>query len=1760
MTKKLLTFLTLLTLFFGVGWADDYVKVTSTADITSGTYLIVYENANVAFDGSLSGSNLDQASNTIPVTILNNKITATSTTNVSAFTIDVTAGTIKSASGYYIGKTSNANGLDQNTTTQYSNTFSIDEYQCAVIKASGGCTLRFNSANDQKRFRYYKSGQQPIQLYKLVSTASTYSITCNSNNTSYGTISASPNPAPEGETVTITATPADDDYRLASLSAYKTNETGTTVTISNNQFTMPAYAVTVDATFEAKTPHAITVNGGGSASPNPAKEGQEVTVTLPDGKMLDSYTATPSVTLTPSGSNYTFTMPNEAVTLNLTLKDKPVQSGRFERITSTDQLEKDARYLLVYEGDASNDPAVMGAISTSNTKYGLSIPESGNYTYSSGIVELNSTTDAKPLILGGNATDGWTFELDGALLNHTGDNNTLTTGTQNTTWTISFEGTGTNKNAVITNRRTDYTRVIRYNATSTQLRFACYKGDNITSMKPVYLYKEVANTTAPALYLIGSDMNSQSGWNISTGPEFAYNSTAKKYSVDVYFDMADRGYFQFADGLSNNNSNWDDITGRYYASSNNGDVPVDSYNNEPMDMDGTHGLYFTQDWSNYSPGKYAFTIPAGLYTIVVDKINWLTYVTQHAVTMTISGSTFFEESVTSTLASNLTNYTGAKIYYTTDGSDPTNSSTRQEYSDPLTITATTTVKAIAILNHIKSAVVEKTFTKTPAAPVITPASCTFSEPFQVTITAEEGATIYYTTDGNDPTSTNGTQYTAPFTVTGATTTVKARAYVGEVYSSVASETYTYSDVQPSTGDFVLVTSADQLVAGNEYIIMSTYTDDWDDAQNVAFGSISSSSGQPASGYTVNGSIGVAGSTVSLDENSSVNVLTLGGATGSWNLQQSDNNYIVLPVSDTKLSVNASPCSLKITIDNDFVANIQNSSTTDTRQLRYYITSDYFRNYLTSQGKTAAVYLYTRASNSVQPPVFTPAAGIYNVDVDVTISCPTSGATIYYTDDNSDPKTSTTRKEYTGEIIVSESTTFKAIAVKGENSSSVVTAAYTISKSTDIETVTLTYSEPFTAGIGKFTINNESGYSPVWSLDGNYGVKGTAYNANTNPTNNAAVSRLVSPIIDMTDATQPELTFAHQINSFFTNASEQCTLWIRETTNGTDGTWIQLPLSFQTPAQNDWSNDYADIDLSAYAGKKVQISFLYSNPVAGTGAGTWEIQHFVVADNSEYRLVNNIAEFLALENGTKAKFKNPVTVLYDYSQYSLNTYQEYIWVKDESGFTQIFLQPSLDGKYGANEYQRAYYENGDVIPAGFIVTKQYYANGGYYQAFSNQATEEDKGGFQEATQKALADPEPFTVAELANLEMSEENIATYNNRYVRVSKLKITSKSGKNFNFTNDQGITTTTVGYNKYSDSGSVLKDGNTSAVVTVPAAGDTYYDVTAILQKWGSVWEIMPITFTPWEEQKVTLRDLCEKGTVNKTYTISNRLQCVYIREGNKLWVKDDNGQSILKKAPAEGDNNYEIGEEAGNKQLDQSLYDQSNWLEVHLADGSADAETFYKHIIKGGAITGTFTNKTNPTMVNVELTSTALENSGTVEYAPNYYCAANFYNGIEGGNQACMGSENHGNFFFMNPKPQEYAMIVWAKYDGNNTFSVPAGEGANEHRFNGEFEVNMSMNSNPTFSPTTGKAYKFEAIVRRIESTGGNTLRANKSNDYIVYPLNLSDDVVTGINNVTDKAVAGVKYYNLAGMESDRPFEGVNIIVTTYTDGSRSSAKVLK
>lgn len=49
-----------------------------------------------------------------------------------------------------------------------------------------------------------------------------------------------------------------------------------------------------------------------------------------------------------------------------------------------------------------------------------------------------------------------------------------------------------------------------------------------------------------------------------------------------------------------------------------------------------------------------------------------------------------------------------------------------------------------------------------------------------------------------------------------------------------------------------------------------------------------------------------------------------------------------------------------------------------------------------------------------------------------------------------------------------------------------------------------------------------------------------------------------------------------------------------------------------------------------------------------------------------------------------------------------------------------------------------------------------------------------------------------------------------------------------------------------------------------------------------------------------------------------------------------------------------------------------------------------------------------------------------------------------------------------------------------------------------------------------------------------------------------------ITTVNS--GKQVAGVRYYNLAGVESAEPQQGVNIKVTTYSDGTRKCEKVLR
>lgn len=160
-----------------------------------------------------------------------------------------------------------------------------------------------------------------------------------------------------------------------------------------------------------------------------------------------------------------------------------------------------------------------------------------------------------------------------------------------------------------------------------------------------------------------------------------------------------------------------------------------------------------------------------------------------------------------------------------------------------------------------------------------------------------------------------------------------------------------------------------------------------------------------------------------------------------------------------------------------------------------------------------------------------------------------------------------------------------------------------------ETVVL--DESFATGQGSFTIDNKQlpngEGSFVWS-HGSYNddkfMKASAY---INDTKYASESWLVSPLVDLSQATTATLTFDHAHN-YAGTAEEEFTLWATETSADN---WQQLTIDKYGSGFNFTT---ATIDLSAYAGKTIKFAFKYISTT--DAAGTWEIKNVKVVANGE----------------------------------------------------------------------------------------------------------------------------------------------------------------------------------------------------------------------------------------------------------------------------------------------------------------------------------------------------------------------------------------------------------------------------------------------------------------------------------------------------------------------------------------------------------------
>lgn len=300
------------------------------------------------------------------------------------------------------------------------------------------------------------------------------------------------------------------------------------------------------------------------------------------------------------------------------------------------------------------------------------------------------------------------------------------------------------------------------------------------------------------------------------------------------------------------------------------------------------------------------------------------------------------------------------------------------------------------------------------------------------------------------------------------------------------------------------------------------------------------------------------------------------------------------------------------------------------------------------------------------------------------------------------------------------------------------------------------------------------------------------------------------------------------------------------------------------------------------------------------------------------------------------------------------------------------------------------------------------------------------------------------------------------------------------------------------------------------------------------------------------TLANLAVNGAEGAAYQVNDEMVVAkkFQKAGKNYIVVKDAAKAVRNfSTPVAGDKFYNIN---GNKQEE---YAQNNWMLISLP------VELYNQVNEKNtvtSITGTLTEKTN---VAMEATKVVFEDVIN-DFAPNTYCPINFMgaSSVKGKNPAYTSS-----YYFATPKANEYAKVVWAVYDGYmDVFHLPSHTGSiNVQEFEAAFNVDYSLNSVDNPELTSGNVYSFEALVKEVAvPTTDAKSTSDASTKFVVYPLNLeAGNVSTGVNDVNSaKEVKGVSYFNMMGVESAQPFDGVNIMVTTYTDGTSSATKVLR
>jgi hypothetical protein len=376
---------------------------------------------------------------------------------------------------------------------------------------------------------------------------------------------------------------------------------------------------------------------------------------------------------------------------------------------------------------------------------------------------------------------------------------------------------------------------------------------------------------------------------------------------------------------------------------------------------------------------------------------------------------------------------------------------------------------------------------TVANPTFSPDGGTHNDTVSVTLsTATSGSTIRYTVNGSTPSPTTGTIYSAPFTIntTGANT-VRAIAYqTGYANSAVVSKVFTINNAptvsitSPTAGADITIGSTPTILANlndpnglgdvrrvvyRRNITGSTaFTTICDKNKNIDANAVLNScewstSGLTAGTYQLTAVATDANGLSTTSSSVSVDLISSNQAPTVSITSPSSNAEFTAPANVT-VQATASDPDTGDTLRVEFIKT--RNGTTDTTPTCNDTTSPYscvFSNLTAGNYTFTARVIDNRGGENtdsvsvvvrdkVATPTFNPAAGTFSGPVSVTISSTTSGVTIKYTRDGTDPRTSSTAITATGSatVTLNNNTRLRAYATRsGFIDSDTATADYVV---------------------------------------------------------------------------------------------------------------------------------------------------------------------------------------------------------------------------------------------------------------------------------------------------------------------------------------------------------------------------------------------------------------------------------------------------------------------------------------------------------------------------------------------------------------------------------------------------------------------------------------------------------------------------------------------------------------------------------------------